>query len=94
MCPILFNLFINDINEIFDARFCHPVTLGNIKLSNPLYVDDLILISEIKTGLQSCLDNLQAYCQKWKLIVNNKNGCGKKTILSSNTLFQFQKRTT
>ena len=63
MSPILFNLFVNDINEIFD-RFCHLVSLGNIKLSNLLYADALILISETKTGLQSCVDNLQAYCQK------------------------------
>ena len=72
MSPILLNLFINDINEIFDVRFCHPVTLGNIKLNNLLYADDLILISETKTSLQGCLDNLEAYCQKWKLTVNNK----------------------
>ena len=72
MSLVLFNLFINDINEISDERFCHPVTLCNIKLSNLLYADDLILISEIRTGLQSCLNNLQAYCQKWKLTVNNK----------------------
>ena len=72
MSPILFNLFVNDINEIFDARFCHPVSLGNIKLSNLLYADDLILISETKTSLQSCSYNLQAYWQKWKLTVNNK----------------------
>ena len=55
-----------------NMSFCHPVTLGNIKLNNLLYADDLILISETRTGLQSCLDNLQAYCQKWKLTVNNK----------------------
>ena len=61
MSPILFNLFINDINEIFDECFCHPVTLSNIKLRNLLYADDLIRISETRTGLQSCLDNLQAY---------------------------------
>ena len=73
MSPILFNLFINDINEIFDERFCHPVTLCNIKLSNLLYADDLILIPETRTGLQSCLNNLQAYCQKWKLTVSHKN---------------------
>ena len=67
MSPILSNLFVNNINEIFDVSFCHPVSLGNIKLSNLLYADDLILISETKTGLQSCLDNLQEYYQKWKL---------------------------
>ena len=64
MNPILFNLFINDIYEIFDVCFCHPVTLGNIELRNILYADDLILISETRTGLQSSLDNLQAYCQR------------------------------
>ena len=32
----------------------------------------LFLTSETKTDLQSCLDNLQAYCQKWKLMINNK----------------------
>ena len=99
MSPILFNLFVNDINEIFEG-FCHLVSLGNIKLSNLLYADALILISETKTGLQSCVDNLQAYCQKWKRTVNNKKTNvmfvkkGKKTILSSNTLFQFQNETT
>ena len=72
MSPILFNHFINDINEVFDVRFCHPVTLSNIKLSNLLYADELILISETRTGLQLFLDNLQAYYQMWNLTVNNK----------------------
>ena len=58
--------------KIFDERFCHPVTLGNVELRNLLYGDYLILISETRTGLKCCLDNLQAYCQKWKLNVNNK----------------------
>ena len=40
MSPKLFSLFTNDNNEIFDVRFCYPVTLGNIKLSDLLYADD------------------------------------------------------
>ena len=50
MSPILFNRFIKDINEVFDVRFCHPVTLSNIKLSNLLYADELVLISETRAG--------------------------------------------
>ena len=73
MIPILFNLFINNINEIFDESFCHPANLGNLKLTNLLYADDLIPISETRTGLQSCLDNLQIYCQKWRLDNNTDN---------------------
>ena len=42
------------------------------KLNNLLYVDDLVLISETRADLQSCLDNLQGHCQKWKLTVNSK----------------------
>ena len=44
--------------KIFDERFCHPVTLGNVELRNLLYGDYLILISETRTGLKCCLDNL------------------------------------
>ena len=51
---------------------CHPVTLGHIKLSNLFYTDDLNQIIETRTDLQSCLGNLQIYCQKWKFTVNNK----------------------
>ena len=92
MNPVLFNLFINNINDIFDECFCHPVTLGNTKLSNLPYADDLFLISETKTGLQSCLENMQAYCQKWKIAINNKKTkvmvVEKRQSFNSNTSFQ------
>ena len=52
MSPILFNLFTDDINEIFDDCFYHPDTLSDLKL-NLLYADDLIVIFETRTGLQS-----------------------------------------
>ena len=82
MSPILFNLLVNDINETFDVRFCHLVSLGNIKLSDPLCADDLILIYETKTGLQSCLDNLQAGGNSsensWSTIKRQKSWLWKK----------------
>ena len=43
--PILFSLLVNDINEILDVNFCHPVFLDNIKLSNLLY--SIIIYSNI-----------------------------------------------
>ena len=95
MSPLLFNLFVNNINETFDVHFRHPVSLRNIKLSNLLYADDLILTSETKTGQQSCLDNLQAYCQKWKLMVNNKKTkvmvAEKRQFSAQIHYFSFQK---
>ena len=70
--PILFNIFINDLNEIFDETFCQPAKIKNLTLNNLLYADDLVLVSETSSGLQNCLDRLQEYCDKWRLTVNIK----------------------
>ena len=58
---ILFNIFINDLNEIFDKTFCQPAKIKNLTLNNLLYdlADDLALVSETSSGLQNCLDRLQ-----------------------------------
>ncbi len=71
LSPKLFNLFINDIPDIFD-RTCDPVHLGNEELSCLMYADDLILMSETKEGLQNCLNNLEEYTLKWNLKINLK----------------------
>ena len=72
LSPILFNIFINDLNEIFDKTFCQPAKIKNLTLNNLLYTDDLILVSETSSGLQNCLDRLQEYCDKWRLTVKIK----------------------
>ena len=37
-----------------------------------MYADDLILLSETKDGLQSCLNKLKEYSLKWNLKINLK----------------------
>ena len=69
LSPILFNLYIDDIKEIFDEK-CDPVDLHDTKLSHLLYADDLILLSNTEEGLKQNLRNLETYCEKWKLEVN------------------------
>ena len=69
LSPILFNIFINDIHEIFDNT-CDGVSVGNINLNHLLFADDLILISQSAVGLQKCLDKLNNYCHKWALSIN------------------------
>jgi hypothetical protein len=69
LSPILFNLFINDIGEIFNDK-SSPVSLGTFKLNHLLYADDLVLLSETKEGLQHCLNKLEKYANTWNLEVN------------------------
>ena len=52
-------------------------------------------ISESRTGIQSCLDNLQVESQKWKLTVNNKKAkvmvVGKIQSFAQLHCFSFKK---
>ena len=51
LSPILFNLYIDDIDVVFRDN-CDPVELQGIKLSHFLYADDLVIISRTEEGLQ------------------------------------------
>ena len=42
------------------------------KLSSLLYADDLVILSQIATGLQNAINILNNFCNKWKLNVNLK----------------------
>ena len=69
LSPILFNMYLHDINECFNQD-CDPVVLNNRCLSSLQYADDLIVISQTSEGLQKSMDNLNTYCKKWKLSIN------------------------
>ena len=69
LSPLLFNIFVNDICEIFDIE-CDPVSIEDLEINCLLYADDLLLISQSEEGLQNCLNALQEYCILWKLEVN------------------------
>ena len=71
LSAILFNIFINDLNEIFDKTFCQPAKIKNLTLNSLLYAGDLVFVSETSSGLQNGLDRLQEYCDKW-LTINIK----------------------
>ena len=66
LSPTLFNIFINDVPNLFDDS-CDPVRLSSKNLNCFLYVDDLVLLSESQKGLQSCLTKLERYTNRWKL---------------------------
>lgn len=70
--PTLFNVFINDISEIFTTANCDPPKLIDTNIGNLLFADDLIILSESADGLQNSLNALSGYCNKWQLTVNTK----------------------
>ena len=50
-------VFVDEINDIFDINNSDPMCLESTKLNCLIYADDVMLISESKKGLQSCLDS-------------------------------------
>ena len=71
LSPLLFNLFINKLPEIFD-RSCDPVSLGNIEINSLLWADDLVLLSSSNTGLQNSIDKTYSFYQELGLDINTK----------------------
>ena len=82
LSPILFNIYIDNVGEIFD-NLCEPVEIQEQTINHFLYADDLILISLSKEGLQRCLNKLQTFSEnkdltisvdKSKTMIFNKTG--------------------
>ena len=46
--PTIFNVFVNDVTEIFDKVNSDPICLESTKLNCLIYADDLLLLSESK----------------------------------------------
>ena len=65
----MFNCFINDLHSIFDGT-CDPACLDETSINSLSFADDLDILSESQSGLQSALNKLENYCHKWQLTVN------------------------
>ena len=69
LSPLMFNIFINDIHQIFSQN-CSPLNIDNWNVNSLSFADDLVLLSETEEGLKNCLTSLEAYCKEWGLKVN------------------------
>ena len=92
LSPMIFNLYIDDIDEIFDES-CQPVDIQNESLNHFLYADELVIVSQSREGLQNSLDsvhkfgvskNLQINISKSKCMVFNQSGRLEKHIFTIN----------
>ncbi len=69
LSPLLFNIFLSDIQSKFDSCGSNP-SLVNEEISSLLWADDILLLSTSEKGLQDKLNVLQSYCADNKLKVN------------------------
>ena len=70
MSPILFSMFLTDVEMQLADNGNDGITLDQLTLYLLLFADDAVIFSETPEGLQKSLDNFEIYCQKWNLTVN------------------------
>ena len=71
LSPLLFNLFINKLPDIFD-KYCDPIKLGNLEINSLLWADDLVILSSSEKGLQKSIDKTFSFYQNLGLEMNTK----------------------
>ena len=70
LSPFLFSLFLNDLELYLQQDQNAGLTLEQLSIYLLLFADDAVLFSDTIEGLQSSLNNLESYCNKWILEVN------------------------
>ena len=81
LSPILFNLYIDDIKNIFTDQ-CDPIPLSDTYINHFLYADDLVLLSQSRTGLQKCLDQVHNFSSGKHLTISTEKS---KTLVFNYT---------
>ena len=67
LSPILFSMYINDIEINFIKENCPSVDIQLITIFLLMDADDRVLIAESPQNLHKMLDTLYDYCDEWKL---------------------------
>ena len=70
LSPLLFSLFLNDIEEQFVLSGFDGIDLNMFKMFMLLYADYIVIFLNTAEELQYGLNLLSEYCAKWKLKVN------------------------
>lgn len=70
LSPLLFSMFLNDIEEEFVLSGLEGLDVNTFKIFMLLYADDIVLFSNSPGELQEGLNLLSNYCKRWKLKIN------------------------
>jgi len=83
LSPILFNLYIADLDRYLAKRNIGGISIGKERIWSLAYADDIVLLAKNKTVLQDMMDTLKRFLkdrklelstEKTKLIVFNSKG--------------------
>ena len=72
LSPTLFGLFINDLANVV-TELGLGIDLGTFKISILLYADDIVVIANTEDELQTILNCINDWCQKWRLKLTMTN---------------------
>ena len=71
LSPLLFNIYISDIETYLKDSESSNFKLGGFDISHFLYADDLVLVANSKEGLQKKLDALATIADDKDLTINS-----------------------
>ena len=71
--PILCILFINDIAENLNFNDLTDKDLDLLSMFLILFTDDIVLFTTHPGSLQSQIDNIYQYSERWRLKINKQN---------------------
>ena len=69
LSPFLFSMYINDLEEKLSIPDS-GIDIGYMRLLLLMYADDVVIFAKSAELLQNEIDELRAYCEKWKLRIN------------------------
>jgi len=67
--PFIYTVYINDLLAKLQ-KFQHGLCIGNLRLSAPTQVDDIVLLSLSRHGLNDLLSICYSYANTWCYLYN------------------------
>lgn len=95
LSPLLFNLFLSDLDSSLQRQGCRTVKLMTTDVRCLMFADDLVVVTESGRDLQKVLQALEEYCTTWGLSINvekTKIIIFRRSPCDHGTDFKYQER--
>ena len=70
LSPLLFSIFINDLAKGVKDLNCGVELSNDQQVSILLYADDVVLLAADEQKLNTSLQFVHEWCQKWRMVIN------------------------